>query len=655
MSQETNLVVEDLHISYKTYLDPQIDLRQRFKGGFGSARRRHLTIEAVRGVSFTLNQGESLGIVGHNGAGKSTLLLGIAGLVESQKGRVLSRSRPTLLGVGSVLNTSLSGRRNIEIGCLAMGLDKEYIRTKMDELIDFSGLEDAIDRPLKSYSTGMRARLTFTVATVKAPEVLIIDEALTVGDAEFREKAFKRIEEIRLAAGSVILVSHNINEVKRMCDRVIWLDHGRVVRDGNSNSVLKLYNATKSNPELAEDLANNADYLIGPLQPLSASGISARDEESYRVKQLESTSLENPKTVLSSRKIPIAVELEKASEPYRSLISEMSSNEYTAKALRSPALLEDWIIDHASGALLLEQPSPGAFHEAILLRDTFSPEFLETYDHWTKDQEGALFLDKRFPATSEDLELIYCGSRHPKYHLHWWMDVATRAYQASKSFELGEKKLLVTSNLSKFQEEALIALGIEKSYIYDPVKELERIRKIHYQDLFHFGSRSAELVEDLVLEAAKAASKKALPNGPSKQGLKLYVSYREDSSREVLNEDELEKVMEEAGFQVVSLPSLSFLEIVELFSGAQVVVGVSGNALAHTIFSKEQTIVVELLPETYVSGIQAEISGKAGLDHAYLVCEAFGDGKSNKSSALYDSVHVPIDKLMSLLTEIKVK
>jgi teichoic acid transport system ATP-binding protein len=249
---DLSLVAENIHITYRTYLDPQVGIRTRLKSARGTARRRHVDVNAVRGVSFDLHKGESLGIIGHNGAGKSTILLGLAGLLELNEGRILSRSRPTLLGVGAVLDNNLSGRRNIEIGCLAQGMSKDEVVAKMDEVVDFSGLEEFIDLPLKTYSSGMKARLTFTVATMAKPEILLIDEALAVGDIDFRAKATKRLEEIRAGAGSVIVVSHNTREVARMCDRVIWLNKGNVVREGPAEELVNLYTTAKANPELLD-------------------------------------------------------------------------------------------------------------------------------------------------------------------------------------------------------------------------------------------------------------------------------------------------------------------------------------------------------------------------------------------------------------------
>ncbi len=237
---EVTLVARNVHVVYRAYLDGRPMLRRRLRGG-SAAQSRHRDVHAVRGVDLTLTEGESLGLVGSNGSGKSSLLTGLAGLIELQDGEVLASSRPALLGVGAALNRRLSGRRNIEIGCLALGLSKEAIDERMSSIIEFSGLEDSIDMPMKTYSSGMRARLAFTIATEFSPEILLIDEALSVGDRRFKRRAAQRLEQIRGGAGSIVVVSHNLSEIARMCTRVAWMDQGRLRLVGETEEVLTAY------------------------------------------------------------------------------------------------------------------------------------------------------------------------------------------------------------------------------------------------------------------------------------------------------------------------------------------------------------------------------------------------------------------------------
>ncbi len=247
---DLSIVADGLDIVYRTYLDPAAGLRQRLKGA-SRMRRRHRDIHAVKKVSFEVAHGESVAIVGHNGAGKSSLLLGLAGLVPLTGGETRAVARPALLGAGAILQHSLSGQHNIEMGCLALGMSRREVSAHIDEFLEFAGLADFAEVPLRAYSSGMRARLSFTIATVVTPEILLIDEALAVGDRQFHLRAMDRIDTITRNAGCVILVSHNLLEVRRLCTRTLWMDHGHLIADGPTEEVLGRYEA--SNSSLAGD------------------------------------------------------------------------------------------------------------------------------------------------------------------------------------------------------------------------------------------------------------------------------------------------------------------------------------------------------------------------------------------------------------------
>lgn len=238
---EVTVRVEDVHVSYRVYDDPETGLKQIVAGG---RRRRFRTIRALRGVSFDLRRGETLGVIGPNGSGKSTLLAAMTGLLPLESGWIRGSSRPALLGVSAALRPSLSGRRNIMIGGLALGMTREEVRERLDEIADFAGLGDFLDLPMRTYSSGMRARLLFAIATVRIPEVLLIDEALAVGDQQFRIRSRRRIDEIRASAGSVVLVTHDLAEVTDGCDRAIWLDAGVVRGRGDPAEVVAAYESS---------------------------------------------------------------------------------------------------------------------------------------------------------------------------------------------------------------------------------------------------------------------------------------------------------------------------------------------------------------------------------------------------------------------------
>jgi teichoic acid transport system ATP-binding protein len=194
-------------------------------------------VHAVKGVSFVVYEGETVGIVGSNGSGKSSLMRAIAGLFPATKGAVYTLGKPTMLGVGAALLPNLSGEKNIMLGGLALGFDKKEIAAASESIINFSGLKDFIDLPMRTYSQGMSARLRFSIAAAKKHDILIIDEALAVGDRQFRMKAEAKIRQMRQEAGTVFLVSHNMKSIQDTCNRVIWLEKGELLMDGDPTEV----------------------------------------------------------------------------------------------------------------------------------------------------------------------------------------------------------------------------------------------------------------------------------------------------------------------------------------------------------------------------------------------------------------------------------
>lgn len=243
-----SLVVNDVHVTYRVLAGKAVTgepanrslLRRLLSQG-----RQHVggatEVRAVRGVSFVARHGESIGIVGTNGSGKSTLLRAIAGLVPPSAGQVYAAGEPSLLGVNAVLMRDLSGERNIMIGGLALGLSRQEVRERFDEIVDFSGIGDFVYMPMKAYSSGMAARLRFAISSAASPDVLMIDEALATGDATFRKKSKERIDTIRERAGTVFLVSHSLATVKSMCTRVLWMNKGELIMDGPADEVCAHY------------------------------------------------------------------------------------------------------------------------------------------------------------------------------------------------------------------------------------------------------------------------------------------------------------------------------------------------------------------------------------------------------------------------------
>lgn len=235
-----SVVADHLSVTYRIQTDKRRELR-RVLVGQQSRRRRMRTVEAVRDVSFIVHPGESVGVIGHNGSGKSTLLRAIAGLQPATAGRVFASSRPVLLGVNAALDGDVSGHGNIYLGGTALGFTRAEIHDRVDEILETAGLTDFADMPLRAYSSGMKARLGFAIATARTPDILLIDESLGVGDEEFRDQSEERVNEMLAASGTVFIVSHKASAIVKMCSRVLWLDHGRLVADGEPEEIVTAY------------------------------------------------------------------------------------------------------------------------------------------------------------------------------------------------------------------------------------------------------------------------------------------------------------------------------------------------------------------------------------------------------------------------------
>lgn len=200
-------------------------------------------VHAVKDVSFVAYRGESVALIGRNGSGKSTLLRAIAGLIPPDRGEIYLNGRAALLGVNAVLMRQLSGAHNVMIGGQALGLSKQQVRERFDDIVEFSGIGDFIELPMSAYSSGMAARLRFAISTAAVPDILVVDEALGTGDADFRKRAQARIAQIREEAGTVFMVSHNNATIKTMCERVLWMEQGHLIMDGPAGPVVDTYAA----------------------------------------------------------------------------------------------------------------------------------------------------------------------------------------------------------------------------------------------------------------------------------------------------------------------------------------------------------------------------------------------------------------------------
>ncbi len=281
---ETAITVKDLFLRYETVEKRSIlNLKS-------SKHKKYEQVFALNGVSFSVPKGEIMGIVGTNGSGKSTLLRTISGLMAPNSGSVdLHGHSVSLLSLGAGFIPSLSGKDNIFLSGLSMGFSEQEIAERYDRIVEFSELGDAINRPVKTYSSGMYSKLTFAIAITLETDILLVDEVLSVGDLRFQRKSHAAMENLIMDKNrTVLIVSHNLGEVKRLCTSVMWLEQGNLITIGKTDDVLELYHK-----KLADD-PNNVSYLEPPtVQVTSAHNAihlrwkAVEKAEDYRVYRKE--------------------------------------------------------------------------------------------------------------------------------------------------------------------------------------------------------------------------------------------------------------------------------------------------------------------------------------------------------------------------------
>jgi teichoic acid transport system ATP-binding protein len=236
-----SITVENVSITYRTAYEKVPTLRTTLMR-LGRREKLVREIEAVKDVSFDVHKGTVLGVVGANGAGKSTLVRTIAGILPPTEGRVEVQGRvSTLLALGVGFNRELSGRENVILGGLAAGLDRDELEEKYDEIVDFAELEEFMDLPMRAYSSGMYGRLAFSVAIHMDPDILLIDEALSVGDAKFRRKSFERMRDLCAEDRTIVLVSHAFGSIRDLCHKAVWMNKGNMQMWGDTDEVVDAY------------------------------------------------------------------------------------------------------------------------------------------------------------------------------------------------------------------------------------------------------------------------------------------------------------------------------------------------------------------------------------------------------------------------------
>ncbi|MBR3250364.1 MAG: ABC transporter ATP-binding protein [Erysipelotrichaceae bacterium] len=243
---EKMIEVKNVTMKFRMSDEPINSLKEIFTTAI-TGKLRFNEFLALDNVSFDLEKGKTLGLIGNNGAGKSTTLKLISGILKPTSGTIITRGNVVpMLELGAGFDLELTGKENIYLNGAILGYSKEYLTSKYDEIVEFAEIQDFIDMPIRNYSSGMMARLAFSIASVVHPEILIVDEILAVGDTAFQEKSFNRMKELMSGGATVLFVSHDLEKIEEMCDKVIWLNHGKVVEIGDPKELCDKYRETQN-------------------------------------------------------------------------------------------------------------------------------------------------------------------------------------------------------------------------------------------------------------------------------------------------------------------------------------------------------------------------------------------------------------------------
>lgn len=241
--EEIIIDVSDVTMKFHLNTDKIMSLKE-FVTRSLSGKLKFQDFTALSHVSFQVKKGETVGLIGHNGAGKSTMLKAVSGILKPTEGTITCHGNIVpMLELGSGFDMELTGRENIFLNGAILGYSKQFLTDRFDEIVSFSELGEFIDVPIRNYSSGMMARLAFSIASMVEPEILIVDEILSVGDESFQKKSRERMKNLMDCGTTVLFVSHTMAQVQQLCDRVVWLDHGEVKMIGDSQEVCNAYSA----------------------------------------------------------------------------------------------------------------------------------------------------------------------------------------------------------------------------------------------------------------------------------------------------------------------------------------------------------------------------------------------------------------------------
>ena len=236
--------IENVSMKFNLEIEKDFSMKQAFVNLFTKKKKmkKNVVFWALKDVSFNIGKGEVVGLIGSNGAGKSTLLKVVSGVMKPTKGKVKVKGVISpMIELGAGFDGNLTARENIYLNGAILGYSKEFLDDKFDEIVEFSELKDFLDVPVKNFSSGMTAKLAFSIATIVNPEILIVDEILSVGDIKFQEKSKKKMMEMIKGGTTVLYVSHSLQSIKELCTKVVWLEHGKVVKMGDTKEICDEY------------------------------------------------------------------------------------------------------------------------------------------------------------------------------------------------------------------------------------------------------------------------------------------------------------------------------------------------------------------------------------------------------------------------------
>jgi len=275
------LTVDHVSKTFKVHHERANSLKQYIAA---RGRNRYEEFYALRDVSFEVPEGEAFGVIGHNGSGKSTLLKCMAGILRPNAGRIdVNKRMSALLELGAGFHPDLSGRDNVFLNAAILGMSRSEIAKRFDEIVDFSGLEQFIDTPVKAYSSGMYVRLAFAVAINVDPEMLLIDEILAVGDVTFQQKCMEKFVEFREEGRTLVLVTHDLGSVRNFCDRAVWLEHGSLVSEGPPTELVDEYTESMLADPSVKDLPAGARRGSGEIR-VDRVDLLVDGERTFRVR-----------------------------------------------------------------------------------------------------------------------------------------------------------------------------------------------------------------------------------------------------------------------------------------------------------------------------------------------------------------------------------